>query len=214
MYASFMQYGEVLVTGGTGLAGPPVCRALIARGVLPRLIVRPESERKIPPEIRERCRVTPGDITVREFAENAAQGTSAIVHLSGSWKESPGEGGSFEETIVHATDNVIHAAKVWGISRLLHLGTAGAKPGDPVPLLDAKGRAEERVRNSGLSWTVFRPEPFYNLEDGTVRVAAGYLDDLGAAIAGALFRDDAIGCVYEAFVGEPGSGRSPERATR
>lgn len=196
------------------MAGPPVCRALIARGALPRLIVRPESERKIPPEIRKRCRVTLGDLTVREFAENAAQGTSAIVHLAGSWKESHKGGGSFEEAIVHATDNVIHAAKVWGIARLLHLGTAGANPGDPMSFLDAMGKAEERVRNSGLSWTVFRPEPFYDLGDGTVRVTDGYLDDLGAAIAGALFRDDAIGCVYETFGGESGSGRSHERATR
>ncbi|GAB4232579.1 MAG: hypothetical protein OHK0028_08050 [Deltaproteobacteria bacterium] len=228
MYASFMQYGEVLVTGGTGLAGPPVCRALIGRGVLPRLLVRLGSEGKIPPEVRGRCRVTPGDLAVREFAENAAQGTSAVVHLAGSWKESPKEGVSFREAIVHATDNAIHAAREWGIPRMIFLGVSGAKAGNSVSFLDAKGRAEEHVRNSGLSWTVFRAAPFYDLRDGTVCVAAGYLEDLAAAIADSLFRDDTIGRVYEPpaterfpwepsaapSVGESGFGHSPARATR
>lgn len=35
MYGAFMQYYEVFVTGGTGLLGPHVCRALIGHGFLP-----------------------------------------------------------------------------------------------------------------------------------------------------------------------------------
>lgn len=197
MYSSFMQYNEVLVTGGTGLAGPYVCRALLDRGVLPRLFVRPKSEGKIPPEIRSKCRVSPGDLTVREFVELGAQGTSAIVHLGGAWKESRKEGVVFEQAIVHATGNVLHAAKAWGIGRLIYGSVTGARPGDPVPFLDAKGRAEESVRNSGLAWTVFRTEPFYDLRDGRIRVTAEYLQDFAAGVADALFLDDAIGCIFE-----------------
>ena len=197
MYSSFMQYNEVLVTGGTGLAGPYVCRALLDRGVLPRLFVRPKSEGKIPPEIRSKCRVSPGDLTVREFVEFGAQGTSAIIHLGGAWKESRKEGVVFEQAIVHATGNVLHAAKAWGIGRLIYGSVTGARPGDPIPFLDAKGRAEESVRNSGLAWTVFRTEPFYDLRDGRIRVTAEYLQDFAAGVADALFLDDAIGCIFE-----------------
>lgn len=197
MYSAFMQYNEVLVTGGTGLAGPHVCRALLDRGVLPRLFVRPQSEGKIPSEIRPRCRVSTGDLAVREFVELGAQGTSAIVHLGGAWKESRKEGVAFEEAIVHATGNVVHAAKLWGIARLIYISVAGARPGDPVPFLDAKGRAEESVRNSGLAWTVFRPEPFYDLRDGRILVTAESLQDFAAGVADALFRDDAIGRLVE-----------------
>jgi FlaA1/EpsC-like NDP-sugar epimerase len=38
MYSAFMQYNEVFVTGGTGLLGRYVCRALIGHGFLPRLL--------------------------------------------------------------------------------------------------------------------------------------------------------------------------------
>jgi len=198
MYSSFMQYNEVLVTGGTGLPGPHVCRALIARGFLPRLLVRPGSEGRIAPDVRGRCRVTPGDLTVREYVEMGAQGTRAIVHIAGVWKEQPRRGITFTEAHVHATVNVIHAASVWGIRRLVFVGVAGARPGDPVPYLDARGRAEALVRGADLSWTVFRPAPWYDLRDGKPRVSTGYLEGLASAIADSVHRQDTVGRVYEA----------------
>ena len=151
MYSSFMQYNEVLVTGGTGLPGPHVCRALSGRGFLPRLLVRPGSEGRIAPDVRSRCRVTPGDLAVREYVEMSAQGTWAIVHLAVTWREQSRRGIPLGEAHVHATANVLHAASVWGIRRLVFVSVAGARPGDPVPYLDARGRAEAVVRGSGMA---------------------------------------------------------------
>ena len=198
MYSAFMQYNEVLVTGGTGLLGRHVCRALIDHGFLPRLLVRTGSAGRIAPEVRERCRVTPGDLTVCESVEMGAQGTSAIVHLAGVWKEQPRLGITFEKAHVHATANVLHSALVWGIGRLVFISASGARPGDPVPYLDARGRAEALVRESELSWTVFRPAPWYDLRDGKPRVSTEYLVELAGAIAGSVHRQDTVGRVYEA----------------
>ncbi|MCR4309868.1 MAG: NAD(P)H-binding protein [Deltaproteobacteria bacterium] len=198
MYSAFMQYNEVFVTGGTGLLGRHVCRALIGHGFLPRLLVRTGSEGKIDSDVRERCRVTPGDLTVREGVEMGAQGTSAIVHLAGVWKEQPRRGITFEKAHVQATANVLHAASVWGIGRLIFVGVAGARPGDPVPFLDARGRAEALVRGTDRSWTVFRPAPWYDLRDGKPRVSTEYLEGLAGAIAESVHRQDTVGRVYEA----------------
>ena len=197
MYSAFMQFNEVFVTGGTGILGPHVCRALIGHGFLPRLFVRTGSEGRIAPDVREQCRVTPGDLTVRESVEMGAQGTSAIVHLAGAWKEEPRRGITFEESHVHATANVLHAASVWGIDRLIFVGAAGARPGDPVPYLDARGRAEALVRGTGLSWTVFRPAALYDLRDGKPRVSTEYLETLAEAIAESVQRQDTVARVYE-----------------
>jgi len=192
-----MQYNEVFVTGGTGLLGRYVCRALIGQGFLPRLFVRTGSEGWIAPDVRERCRVTPGDLKVRESVEMGAQGSSAIVHLAGVWKEQPRRGITFEKAHVHATANVLHSASVWGIGRLIFISVAGARPGDPVPCLDAKGRAEALVRGSERSWTVFRPAPWYDLRDGKPRVSTEYLEELAGAIAESVQRQDTVGRVYE-----------------
>ena len=197
MYSAFMQYNEVFVTGGTGLLGRYVCRALIGHGFLPRLLVRTGSEERIAPDVRERCRVTPGDLKVRESVEMAAQGTSAIVHLAGVWKEQPRRGITFEKAHVSATANVLYSASVWGIGRLIFISVAGARPGDPVPFLDARGRAEALVRGSDLPWTVFRPAPWYDLRDGKPRVSTEYLKELAGAIADSVHRQDTVRRVYE-----------------
>jgi NADH dehydrogenase len=138
-----------------------------------------------------------GDLTVREYVEMGSQGTSAIVHLAGAWKEQPRRGITFGEAHVHATANVLHAASVWGIRRLIFLSVAGARSGDPVPYLDARGRAEVLVRGSGLSWTVFRPAPWYDLRDGRPLATREYLEGLAEAIADSVQREDTVGRVYE-----------------
>ena len=197
MYSAFMQYNEVFVTGGTGLLGRYVCPALIGHGFLPRLFAAPGSEGEIAPDLREHCRVTPGVLTLRESVEMGAQGTSAIVHLAEVWKEKPRRGVTFEEANVHATSNVLHSASVWGIRRLIFVGVAGGRPGDPDPYLDARGRAEALVRGSDRSWTVFRPAAWYDLRDGKPRVSTEYLEELAGAIAESVQRQDTVGRVYE-----------------
>jgi len=126
------------------------------------------------------------------------QGTSAVVHLAGAWKENPRRGITFEEAHAHATANILYAASSWEIERLVFVSAAGARPGDPVPYLDAKGKAEALVRGSDRSWTVFRPAPWYDLRNGSPRVSPECLKDLADAIADSIRRPDTFRRVYEA----------------
>lgn len=179
-YSAFMDYREVLVTGGTGFVGTHVCRALIARGLVPRLLVRQGAEDRIPPDIREKGRITQGDVTDRESVENAAQGTTAIVHLVGIIREFPARGIVFERLHVAATRNVVDAALRWNIPRLVHMSALGAQAGGPTCYFDSKGRAEEYVRRSGLSWTIFRPSVIFGPGDR-------FLNELGRLLRDAPF---------------------------
>ncbi len=209
MYAAFMDYGEVLVTGGTGFLGRHVARALIARGFLPRLLVRVGSESRVPEDIRSACRITLGDVTEPESMENAVQGTSAVVHLAGIVREFPGKGITFERLHVEATRNAVKAARRWEVSRFIHVSALGARAGDPGAFFDSKGRAEEIVANSDLRWTVFRPSAIFGPGDrfidalvrvlrrapvaavpgdGLVRLQPVFVGDVAHAIADAVSR--------------------------
>ncbi len=170
-----MNYREVFVTGGTGYVGTHVCRALIARGFLPRLLVRPESESRIPEDIRKGSRITLGDVVNRESVENAAQGTMAVVHLVGIIREFPTRGITFERLHVTATRNAVDAARLWGIPRFIHMSALGAQAGGPTGYFDSKGRAEDLVRRSGLRWTIFRPSVIFGPGDMFLNELAGIL---------------------------------------
>jgi len=209
MYSAFMDYGEILVTGGTGFLGRHVVRALVARGFLPRLLVRVGSESRIPEDIRRACRVTLGDATDPESVENAVQGTSAIVHLAGIVREFPGKGITFDRLHVKATRNAVKAARRWEISRFVHVSALGARPGSPGAFFDSKGRGEEIVRNSDLRWTIFRPSAIFGPGDrfidtlvrvlgrspvaavpgdGRVRFQPVFVEDVAYGIADAVSR--------------------------
>lgn len=214
MYAPFMDYGEVLVTGGTGFLGPFVVRALIARGFLPRLLVRPGAEERIPAEIRSACRVTPGDVTDPDAVENAVQGTSAVVNLAGIVREQPQRGITFDRIHVKGTRNAVRAARRWQVERFIHVSALGARAGEPGVFFDSKGRGEEVVRNSELRWTVFRPSAVFGPGDrftdtliavlrrsrvvpvpgdGHVRFRPVFAGDVAHAIADALSRPQTEG---------------------
>jgi len=217
-----MDYREVLVTGGTGFVGTHVCRALIARRFLPRLLVRVGSESRIPEDVRNACRVTLGDVADREAVEYAAQGTMAIVHLVGIIREFPRQDVTFERLHVAATRNAVDAARRWEIPRFLHMSALGARPGGPTGYSDSKGRAEEIVRQSGLSWTIFRPSVIYGPGDrfinelaailrkapflpvpgdGSYRLQPVFIGDVAMGFADALLKAGTEGRVYE--VGGP-----------
>jgi len=221
-YSAFMDYREVLVTGGTGFVGSHVCRALIARGWLPRLLARVGSEGRIPEDIRNACRVTLGDVTNRESVDNAVQGTEAVVHLAGIIREFPDREVTFDRLHLAATRNVVDAAKRWGIPRIVHMSALGAQAGGPTAYFDSKGRAEDYVRQSGLRWTVFRPSvifgpgdrflqelvgilrrtPLFPVPgDGTYRLQPVFVGDVARGIAEAVEREDTEGRIFE--VGGP-----------
>ena len=48
------------------------------------------------------------------------------------------------------------------------------------------------IREAELSWTVFRPAPWYDLRDGKPRVSTEYLKELAGAIADSVHRQDTV----------------------
>ncbi len=221
-YSAFMQYKEVLVIGGTGFVGAHVCRALIARGYLPRLLVREGSEARIPEDVRRNCRVTLGDATIMESVENAALGTGAIVNLAGIIREDPGKGITFESLHVATARHVVESARRLGITRLVHMSALGARAGGPTKYFDTKGRAEEIVKGSGLEWTIFRPSVIFGPEDmfvnelarilrfapvfpvpgdGTYLLQPVFAGDVAKGFADAVARPETAGAVFD--VGGP-----------
>jgi uncharacterized protein YbjT (DUF2867 family) len=218
----YLQFREVLVTGGTGFVGSHVCRALIARGYLPRLLIRPGSEDRIAEDLRGKVRVASGDITDREAVESAAQSTDAVIHLVGIIREFPRKGITFERLHVIGTGNALEAARAWRVHRFVHMSALGAKPDAPTAYLETKWRAEELVRRSGRRYTIFRPsiifgpgDQFINelarilrtapvvpvFGDGTYRLQPVYAGDVAAGFAEAIVRPQTEGRAFD--VGGP-----------
>ncbi len=159
----------ILVAGGTGFVGGGIVRELARRGkqfaVLTRDAAR--SADRFPGlaiEYRE------GDVREPSSLESAIAGVDAVIgtqQFPNSPIENPNRGHTFEEVDARGTENLLIAAKAAGAKRYVYLSAAGAAP-EGYHWFRAKWRAEQAVRNSGLTYSILRPSWVYGPEDGAL----------------------------------------------
>jgi NADH dehydrogenase len=160
---------RVFVTGATGFVGRAVVTALRAHGHVVRCLVRRGSERDL--RGMEAIERVEGDVLVPERLAEDVAGCDAVIHLVGIIRERPPHT-TFERVHVQGTKNVLAGAAAAGVRRYLHMSALGTRPGARARYHRTKWAAEEAVRASGLSWTIFRPSIIYGKGDGFVSLLA------------------------------------------
>jgi uncharacterized protein YbjT (DUF2867 family) len=159
----------LFVTGGTGFVGANVIRALGNRPL--RLLVRDRA--KYRGLISEQVELVEGDVTNPDSLRSALDGCTAVLHLVAIIEPKPGE--SFDGNIRKGTENVLNEAHAAGASRFFQMSAIGAQDNPDFPYHQAKWRAEQAVKASGLDWTIFRPSVIYGPGDGLISVLAGVI---------------------------------------
>jgi len=146
---------EILVAGGDGFIGRPLCVELADRGHDVTAMSRSSPEESLPEGVSPET----GDVTDYDSIEPVVDGHDAVVNLvalSPLFSPSGGEERHFEIHL-RGTENLVAAAEEAGAERFLQQSALGADPDGPTHYIRAKGQAEEAVRASDLDWTITRP---------------------------------------------------------
>ena len=143
----------VLVTGCTGFIGRHLVNTLVDRDFEVKCIIRGRKSQSRLPD--ERVALVPGDITRLESLLAAAEGADTIIHLVGIIREKGGA--TFERIHIEGTQNVLDAARILGVRRIIYMSALGAREDGASRYQTSKWQAEELVRSSGLEWIVIRP---------------------------------------------------------
>ena len=161
---------KVFVTGSTGFVGNHVLNALLEKGHQVVALVRSGSEHKLksPKEVE----IAQGGVTEIADLTQGMKECNAVIHLVGIIRPFPSKGITFEHLHTEATANVVAAAKETGISRLLHMSALGAREDGSTPYLRTKFAAEELVRQSGLTYTIFRPSLIFGRGGDAIKMFA------------------------------------------
>jgi uncharacterized protein YbjT (DUF2867 family) len=211
----------ILVAGGTGFVGGGIVRELARRGKRVAVLTRNAAKAaahfpQIGLEYRE------GDVRDPPTLAAAVQGAEVIigcVQFPNSPIENRRRGYTFEEVDAAGTERLVEAAKAAGVQRYIYLSGAGAAPDAKYHWFRAKWRAETAVRDSGITYVIFRPSWVYGPEDqslnrflkmsrflpfvpvigvgGKQQLQPVFIDDVGWAVAEAVDNRAADNGVFE-----------------
>jgi NADH dehydrogenase len=153
---------RVLIVGATGVLGKELHPLLCAKGFHVRGLVRPESREKLAqarqsglPEFE----VAFGNIMDKDSLMAACDGIDVVVSaVSAGQDRTASSRGNAEH---FGQMNLINAAKASGVKQFIFTSTLFPKNSLGYSFVWAKLMTEEKLRESGLCYTIFRPCGFF-----------------------------------------------------
>lgn len=138
----------VIVTGAAGKTGGEVVRLLSSRGIRVRAMVRDASRTKglTGPGIE----VVVGDLSRPHTLDPAFRGGDKLFLVS-----------SPDPDVETLHGNALEAAKRTGIRHVVRLSARGASQSAPCQLIKVHGDVDENLSRSGLSYSILRPNYFF-----------------------------------------------------
>ena len=143
---------SVFVTGGTGYMGVPFVRELLKRGHPVRALVRPGSEKKLPPG----CEPVPGRATDPNTYASSIRPAHTFVQLVGVSHPNPRKASEFQAIDRVSALGAVESAKQRGVQHFIYLSVA-----QPAPVMKSyigvRAECEAVLRGSGMNVTIVRP---------------------------------------------------------
>lgn len=215
-----MEIRSVLLLGGTGFIGSHLANRLTAQGVRVFVPTRRYERRKqvtlLPTVEMEQADIHDQATLVRLMA-----GVDAVVNLVGVLHSRGGSpyGKDFARAHVELPRKIVAACKAAGVPRLIHISALNAAGNAPSEYLRSKEDGEQAIRAAGedVAWTIFRPSVVFGPQDSFLntfaclarafpvlplagaetRLQPIHVEDVGAAIAASLEREDSFEETFE-----------------
>lgn len=142
----------VFVAGGTGYMGRVLIPRIAAQGHEVRALVRPGSERKLPPG----CTPVTGNALESASFQERVPGAHTWVHLIGTPQPAPWKGSQFRAVDLASVRAAVEAAVAARIAHFVYVSVA-----QPAPVMKAyievRAECEALIRASSLRATILRP---------------------------------------------------------
>jgi uncharacterized protein YbjT (DUF2867 family) len=154
----------ILVAGATGHLGSSIVHRLLARGEQVRILARAGSAYQS--LVQRGAEVSIGDLKDRASLDRACAGIDTVITTANSARR--GGDDNVDTVDERGTASLIDAAKAARVRHFIYVSVLGVSADSPMPFLAAKGRNEDRLRASGMAWTILAPNAFMETWPTTV----------------------------------------------
>lgn len=153
----------ILITGATGFVGRQLTKRLaVDAGLRVRVLLRPGTDANKLPRGAP-LHVMMGDIRDSDSLLAAMDGVHTIIHLVGTEKR--GRHALLAEVDVEGIRCLVEAAASARVGRIIAVSRLGAEAASAFPVQRTRGEIERIIRNSGLSYTIFRSAVLFGKDD-------------------------------------------------
>lgn len=150
----------ILVVGATGMLGSEIVRRLLAAGREVRILVRPGSD--FAALVDAGASPFFGDLKEPPTIAAAVEGAETVITTANSARRGPPD--TVEAVDLLGNRTLIDAAADAGVRHFIFLTGAPTTSSDsPIPFVAAKGASEDRLRASGMPWTILAPDPYFEV---------------------------------------------------
>jgi uncharacterized protein YbjT (DUF2867 family) len=154
----------ILMVGATGSVGGMIVQLLLAKYKSVRMLVRPNSEYQHLFALGAEPVV--GDLKDRGSIYRACRGITTVITTANSAQRS-GED-NVENVDLKGNRTLIDAAKAAGVKHFIFISAQGAALDSPMPFVQAKARSEDYLCESGMNYTIIRPNIFMGIWFGVI----------------------------------------------
>jgi len=158
----------ILVAGGTGTVGTRLVQRLLNRGLRVRVLSRDIA--RMPDRSRANLEVVEGDVRSRANIANAMTGVDTVVSAIHGFA---GPGGVSPASVDRDGNANLIAAAAESNAAVVLMSIVGAAADSSMELARMKFAAEQRLRASGVPWTIVRATPFLETWIGLLQSTAG-----------------------------------------
>lgn len=181
----------ILVVGATGRLGGVITQRLLMRGNRVRILVRANSPAEqlaaqglaTSPQrlIAAGAEPVSGDLKDRASLDQACRNVDVVITTANSALR----GGADNAQTVDLDGNrhLIEAAQNGGVRQFIFVSATLADAKSPIPFLQAKGKTEQALQASGMSYTIVAPDAFMDVWIAMV-VAMPALSGLPVTVVG------------------------------
>jgi NADH dehydrogenase len=207
------------VIGGTGFIGRRLVGALAASGYRVRAAARRPGTVDFG-EFGGRVQPVQVDVLDEQSVREAVKGAAAVVNAVSLYVEKGAL--TFDAIHVEGAERVARCAREEGVGALLHMSGIGAVADSPSRFVRARAHGEQAVRKAFGLATIVRPSVMVARDSsllnalervtrlpivplfgqGANRLQPVWADDVAAAVASLIERDDLYGATFELGGGE------------
>ncbi len=166
---------RIAVFGGTGFVGYQLVKFLLKKKFELSLLVRPASKNNV--DFEGEVKIVSGSVDSEKAIKETIKDSDYVIYNIGILEESPKEGATFEELQYQSAKRVIDISRAKSIKKFILMSANGIDQ-NCTKYQKTKLAAEKHLKNSGLTYTIFRPSVIFGNPHGRMEFATQLFNEM------------------------------------